>query len=105
MRGRGIWIIGDEGHVEGLGQAKQLGADIADAERAQGAADQAVTHELAAAVEAGRPFAVRRSLIMSRPVSASIRAMIETATGRRTPSGVMTSGMPARVRASTATLS
>ena len=38
---------------------------------------------------------VSRSLIISLPVRASISVMIETATGRRTPSGVMTSAMPA----------
>ena len=48
---------------------------------------------------------VRRSFTSSLPVSASISVITETATGRRTPSGVMTSAMPARVQASTSTVS
>ena len=86
--GDGVWIIGDEFHVEGLGQAEQLGADIADAERAQGATDEAVRpYAGRARSKPAGPSRVRRSLIISLPVSASIRVMIETATGRRTPSG------------------
>ena len=91
----GIRIMGDELHVERLGQAEQLGADIADAERAQGAADQAEPMCWARRLKPSGPSRVRRSLIVSLPVSASISAMIDTATGRRTPSGVMTSGIPA----------
>ena len=48
---------------------------------------------------------VSRSLTISLPVSASMRVMIDTATGRRMPSGVITSAMPARVQASTSTVS
>ena len=43
----------------------------------------------------GGPSRVSASLIISLPVSASMSVMIETATGRRTPSGVITSAMPA----------
>ena len=48
---------------------------------------------------------VSRSLTISLPVSASMKVMTETATGRRTPSGVMTRAMPASVQASTSTVS
>ena len=39
------------------------------------------------------------------PVSASMKVMIETATGRRTPSGVMTRAMSLAVQAGTSTVS
>ena len=48
---------------------------------------------------------VSRSLTISLPVSASISVRTETATGRRTPSGVMTRAIPALVQASTSTVS
>ncbi len=51
------------------------------------------------------PSRVSWSLISSLPVSASMKAMIETATGRRTPSGVITSAIPASVQAGTSTVS
>ena len=51
------------------------------------------------------PSRASLSLTMSLPVSARMNAMIETATGLRTPSGVMTSAIPARVQASTSTVS
>ena len=90
----------------GLAMRKSLGADIADAERAERAPDEADAHVLGALGEAvGRLRASARSLVISLPVSASMRVMIETATGRRTPSGVMTSAMPASVQASTSTVS
>ena len=100
-----IGIVGDELHVEGLRQAEHLGADIADAERAERAADQADAHVVGALGEAGGGLAGQPVLDQSLPVRASIRVMIETATGRRTPSGVMTSAMPASVQASTSTVS
>ena len=49
----GIGIVGDEAHVERLGHAEHLGADIADAERAERAADQADAHVVDALGEAG----------------------------------------------------
>ena len=51
------------------------------------------------------PRRVDLSLAISLPVSASMSVRIDAATGRRTPSGVMTSAMPARVHAGTSTLS
>ena len=51
------------------------------------------------------PSRVSRSFTMSLPVSARMNVMIETATGLRTPSGVMTSAIPACVQASTSTVS
>jgi hypothetical protein len=39
------------------------------------------------------------------PLSASMKVMIDTATGRRTPSGVMTAAMPASSQAAMSTLS
>ena len=98
--------MGDEAHVEGLGEAEQLGADIADADRAERPADQA-RRPCARRVwrSPRRPARVSWSLTISLPVSASIKVMMETATGRRTPSGVMTSAMPAAVQASTSTVS
>ena len=50
----GEGIMGDELHVEGLGQPEQLGADIADADRAERAADEADAHMLGALGEAVR---------------------------------------------------
>ena len=95
-----IGIVGDELHVEGLRQAEQLGADIADAERAERPADQADAHMVGRAWPSRPgPRGSSRSLISSLPVSASMKVMIETATGRRTPSGVITSAMPASVQA------
>ena len=92
----GEGIMGDELHVERLQQPEQLGADIADADRAERAADQADAHMLAACAQSRRgPSRVSRSLIISLPVSARMKVRIETATGRRTPSGVMTRAMPA----------
>ena len=41
MSGIGIGVVGDEFHVKGLGQSKHLGANVAHANRAQGAARQA----------------------------------------------------------------
>ena len=48
---------------------------------------------------------VSRSLTGSLPSSASISVMTDTATGRRTPSGVMTTAIPASVHAATSTAS
>ena len=53
----------------------------------------------------GGPSRVMRSLTISLPVSARMKVMMETATGRRTPSGVMTRAMPASVQAGTSTVS
>jgi hypothetical protein len=47
-------IMGDEVHIERLRQAEELGADIADAERSERAANEPDAHVLAAAREAGR---------------------------------------------------
>ena len=97
--------MGDELHVEGPRQAEHLGADIADAERAQRLADQADAHVVAARGKAGRTLARSLSLTISLPVSARMKVRIETATGRRTPSGVMTSAMSLAVQAGTSTVS
>jgi hypothetical protein len=48
---------------------------------------------------------VIRSFCISFPVSASMKVMIETATGRRTPSGVITSAQSWSVQACTSTVS
>ncbi len=48
---------------------------------------------------------VRRSFTIILLVSASMNVMTDTATGRRTPSGVMTRAIPALVQASTSTVS
>ena len=53
----------------------------------------------------GGPSMVSWCLIRSLPVTARISAMMATATGRRTPSGVMTSAMSLSVQAGTSTLS
>src|SRR4051812_16646129 len=37
-------IVAEKAHVEGFGEAKQLRADIANADRAEDPADQALTH-------------------------------------------------------------
>ena len=51
------------------------------------------------------PSMVSWCLIRSLPVTARISAMMATATGRRTPSGVMTRQMSLSVQACTSTLS
>ena len=51
------------------------------------------------------PCRVMRSLAISLPDSASMKVMIATATGRRTPSGVITSAQPWSVQAWTLTVS
>ena len=51
------------------------------------------------------PSRVNWSLIINLPVNARMRVKIETATGRLTPSGVITSAISAFVQASTSTLS
>ena len=42
--GVGVGVVGDEPHAEGLRQPEHLGADVADAELAEGAVDQADAH-------------------------------------------------------------
>src|SRR5215475_12844934 len=42
------WIMGDESHVERLGEAEKLSADIADTDRTQHSADEANAHMFAA---------------------------------------------------------
>ena len=39
-----VGVMGDEAHAERRRQAEHLGADVADAELAQGLADQALAH-------------------------------------------------------------
>ena len=104
--GSAIGVVGDETHVERLRHAEHLGADVADAERAERAADQA--RRPCGRERLAKPAAASRvswSLTISLPVSASINVMMETATGRRTPSGVITTAMPASVQAATSTVS
>ena len=101
-----IGIMGDEFHVERLRHAEHLGADVADAERAQACGRPGRRPYARSAWRSRlRPRASARSLVSSLPVSASMKVMTETATGRRTPSGVMTSAIPAFVQASTSTVS
>ncbi len=58
----------------GLRQAEHLGADIADAERAERAADEADAHVLGALARSRPPpRGVSLSLIISLPVSASMK--------------------------------
>ena len=51
------------------------------------------------------PPRVSWSLVIILPESARMKVRIAAATGRRTPSGVIASAMPATVQASTSTLS
>ena len=51
------------------------------------------------------PCRVMRSLANTLPESASMKVMIATATGRRTPSGVITRAQPWSVHACTLTVS
>ena len=92
-------------HVEGLDQPERLGADVADTERAEGPADEADAHVLAPRRKARRALRASLSFTISLPVRASMKVTIETATGRRTPSGVMTSAMSLAVQAGTSTVS
>ena len=67
--------------------------------------DKAHAHVLAPFGETGRGFARQPVLDHQLAASARMNVMIETATGLRTPSGVMASAIPARVQASTSTVS
>ena len=104
-RGVLVGVVGDEAHAEGPGEPEHLGADVAHAELAQRLADQALAHVLRALCPALGPWRHSRSLIRSFCVRARMKVRIETATGRRTPSGVITRAMPASVQAWTSTLS
>ena len=103
--GIGVGVVGDELHAEGLGEPEHLGADVADAELAERPADQADAHVLVALGPALGALAGDPVLGRSLPVSASMKVMIETATGRRTPSGVITSAQSWSVQAWTLTVS
>ena len=88
-----VGVMGDEAQAERGREAEHLGADIAHAELAQGLADQALAHVVGPLGPAVRdPAGPSRSLISSFWVSARMKVRIETATGRRTPSGVMHQG-------------
>ncbi len=50
-------------------------------------------------LQPGGPLRVSRSFIVSSPVSASMKVITATATGRRTPSGVIASAQPCSVQA------
>ena len=55
------------------------------------------------AAKPGPPCRASLSFTISLPVSARMKVIMETATGRRTPSGVMASAMSASVQAATST--
>jgi hypothetical protein len=96
-------VVRDAVHLERAGQAEQLGADVAEADRAQRAAGQAgadVVELLAPAAAAGE-----RSLISTFCASISTKVSAEVATGRRTPSGAIVSSTPAAVQAGTSIVS
>ena len=57
------------------------------------------------AAKPGGPERASLSLTISLPVRARMKVMMETATGRRTPSGVIASAMSASVQAATSTVS
>ena len=57
------------------------------------------------AAKPGGPERASLSFTISLPVSASMKVMIETATGLRTPSGVITRAMSPAVQAGTSTVS
>ena len=81
----------------------RLPADVADADDAEGPADEPVP--MYPVFSAQRPSRVSRSLASSRCESASTSVSAEVATGRRTASGVTVTTMPACVQASSGTLS
>jgi hypothetical protein len=90
----------DELHVEGLRQPEHFRADVADTERAQNLAATRPTPMCSPrAAKPGGPCRASLSLIIILPVRARMKVMIETATGRLTPSGVMTSAISFAVQA------
>ena len=60
---------------------------------------------LAAGGKPDGPCRVSLSFTTSLPVSARMKVMIDTATGRRTPSGVVANAMSAAVQVGTSTVS
>jgi len=96
-------VVGDEAHVEGFGHAERLRPDIAmpiePSARPRGRTP-IWSERLAKPAADSR---ANRSLTISLPVRASISVMIDIATGRRTPSGVMRERCPRWCRRRTST--
>jgi hypothetical protein len=89
--------VGDEAHVEGFGHAERLRPDIADAIEPSVRPTRPTPIWSERLAKPAADSRANRSLTISLPVRASISVMIDIATGRRTPSGVMTRAMPALV--------
>ena len=88
------------------GEAEHLGPDVAHADRAQGEPHQPDCRcaRSSRAHPAG-PRRARASLTKSLPDRAKMKVRMDTATGRRTPSGVMTTATSWSLHAARSTLS
>jgi hypothetical protein len=100
-----IRVVRNQLHVERLDQPEKFHPGIADPIEPSVRPTRPRPIYSPRLVKPAAPSRVSRSLTMSLPASAKLNVLIETATGLRVPSGAMTSAIPARVQASTSTVS